>query len=543
MTLVEVRYSKYPIIDDLEIPEDILHSWQNIIDMLAEAVNVPAALIMRVHANDIEVFLASNSEGNVYPKGEKAMLNTGLYCETVMDTQKELLVPDATKNPKWGQNPDIEEGMISYCGLPLIWPNGEIFGTICVLDVNENPYSDTYRKLMETFQNSIQLSLNSIYKDKELTREKDKAKLYLETTQTIMVVLDETGTITMINRAGCDLLGYAQEELLGQSWFNTCLPKPEGMENIYPVFLKIMAGHLEGLEYVENNVLCKDGSKRLVAWHNAYFDAQGKISSVLSSGQDITEMIEAQEALVCASKKSRSSNKAKSQFITSMNHELRTPLNAILGFSQLLTLDNELKPKQLENVREVEVAGRHMLALINDILDLAKIESGDIDLQMESVEVCSVCKECMSLTHSLAKEHDIKVILTGCEKATVQTDKIRLKQVIINLLSNAIKYNCEHGKVILDIRTVDSERVYIRVEDTGQGIPSERMNDLFQPFNRLDYKNSEIEGTGVGLVITKKIIESMGGTLNVESTLNIGSVFGFGLPIRNLSECQQYKVS
>ena len=149
--------------DDIEVPEKVIENWQSTVDILAKISNVPAALIMRVHADEIEVFVSSHSAGNVYYAGEKAPLNHDLYCETVINTQRELLVPNALKDPLWDKNPDIKLGMISYCGLPVTWPGGRFFGTICILDKQENAYSRLIRDILERFRDSIQFSLSAIY--------------------------------------------------------------------------------------------------------------------------------------------------------------------------------------------------------------------------------------------------------------------------------------------------------------------------------------------------------------------------------------------
>ncbi len=164
------KESKYDILTSIEIPDNTKENWTKILDLIAEIMNVPVALIMRVHERDIEVFAKSSNVENIYEKGETAELDTGLYCETVMDTQKELLIPNALNDPRWDKNPDIELGMISYLGLSLLWPTGQIFGTICVLDNRENPYSNLYRKLLKKFRNSIQINLENIY-NQELLRE------------------------------------------------------------------------------------------------------------------------------------------------------------------------------------------------------------------------------------------------------------------------------------------------------------------------------------------------------------------------------------
>lgn len=159
----EVKKTKYPIFDDIEVPEKVIENWQSTVDILAKISNVPAALIMRVHADEIEVFVSSHSAGNVYHAGEKAPLNNDLYCETVINTQRELLVPNAFKDPLWDKNPDIKLGMISYCGLPVTWPGDRLFGTICILDKQENAYSRLIRDILERFRDSIQFSLTAIY--------------------------------------------------------------------------------------------------------------------------------------------------------------------------------------------------------------------------------------------------------------------------------------------------------------------------------------------------------------------------------------------
>lgn len=158
---------KYSIHSDIEIPHEMLESWQRTIDLMAELVDVPAGLIMRVHPTEIEVLVASDNPGNVYEPQEKADLNTGLYCETVMDRQKPLLVPDALRDRDWAQNPDIDLGMISYFGVPLIWPDNKVFGTVCVLDTKPNPYNEQYKQLVIQFRDAVQLGLKALY-DKQL---------------------------------------------------------------------------------------------------------------------------------------------------------------------------------------------------------------------------------------------------------------------------------------------------------------------------------------------------------------------------------------
>ena len=161
---------------DLDIPDDMKSGWQNIVDLLAQITEVPAALIMRVHSNSIEVFSTSRSENNPYSQGDSETLGNGLYCESVMESQQHLVVPNALADPEWEDNPDIKLGLVSYCGIPLLWPNGELFGTICILDSKENHYTPTYIKLLESFRTSIESQLKTLFQHAKLTQMNEELK-------------------------------------------------------------------------------------------------------------------------------------------------------------------------------------------------------------------------------------------------------------------------------------------------------------------------------------------------------------------------------
>lgn len=227
-------------------------------------------------------------------------------------------------------------------------------------------------------------------------------------------------------------------------------------------------------------------------------------------------------------------NRAKSDFLSSMSHELRTPMNAILGFGQLLEYDDALSNDNKDSVKELLKAGRHLLQLINEMLDLAKIESGRIDLSLEPVEVRLVIEECLSLVSTLADKRGIRIESACLPWVAMRADRIRLKQVLINLLSNAVKYNREGGSVKLDVQHKGIDRLRIGVSDTGLGIPAARLEELFQPFNRLGAEAKTIEGTGIGLTIARRLVEMMGGTVEVQSEVGVGSTFWVELPFEEL---------
>jgi PAS domain S-box-containing protein len=278
-------------------------------------------------------------------------------------------------------------------------------------------------------------------------------------------------------------------------------------------------------------------------------DSAGRPSRMLGSMTDISERKRVEKALVklnqeleqrveqrtadmkAAKDEAERASAAKSDFLSSMSHELRTPMNAILGFSQLMEYDDTLSDEHRDNVQEILKAGHHLLDLINEVLDLARVESGRIDLSLEPVDVSPIVEECLKLVGTLADKRDIRISHGDLEGVVVRADRTRLRQALLNLLSNAIKYNDEGGSVSIEARPEGTARLRIRVTDSGPGIPAARLAELFKPFNRLGAEATEIEGTGIGLTITRRLIEVMGGSVDVESEVGTGSTFWIELPL------------
>lgn len=284
----------------------------------------------------------------------------------------------------------------------------------------------------------------------------------------------------------------------------------------------------------EYRVVTKQGDIRWIRVRGrVHFDEQGKPLRMSGTNMDITDIKQAEERVLKSKEAAEKANQAKSQFLSNMSHELRTPLNAILGYAQLFEYDDNLTPVQQENVEEIRSAGEHLLQLINDVLDLAKIESGKMTVSLEPVLASRVVAECITLTQPQANAKGIKLFSTlgHFQSAYVVADNVRLKQALINLLGNAIKYNAIGGEVELSLVQPDAGIIRFKVRDNGQGIAPERQSEVFEPFNRLNAEHSQVEGSGVGLVITKQLVEIMNGQLDFISTEGVGSEFWIDLQL------------
>jgi PAS domain S-box-containing protein len=410
----------------------------------------------------------------------------------------------------------------------VVWPNGQIRW----LRVRKQVFfigEDNTRRPDHAILVALDITAE---KNAELAlRDSDERfRALLESAPDAIVIVNEQGIIVLVNALVITLFGYSREELLGQR-----------VEMLMPArFHKHHEGHRDnyikeprtremdgGLQLLGKR---KDGSEFPIEVSLSPLETK-KGTLVSSAIRDITERKRIESELNKAMVAAEKANRAKSDFLSSMSHELRSPLNAILGFAQLLDSGSpQLTPRQKTSIDQILHAGWYLLELINEILDLAMVESGKLSLSLEPISLNEVLSDCQAMIEPQAENSNIHITFPQLNyRILVKADRTRVKQIFLNLLSNAIKYNRVGGSINVRCSTDKVDRIRISVHDTGKGLSPDQLAHLFQPFNRLGQETGAEEGTGIGLVVSKRLVELMNGTIGVESTVGIGSEFWFEL--------------
>ncbi len=419
--------------------------------------------------------------------------------------------------------------------------NGDIIWDGVVIDITERKQAEQliadYQRNLETQvqQRTAQLAQEiSDRKQIEAALRQSKARYrgILEDQSELIARFKPDGTVTFVNEAFCRYFGLRRQELIGYN-YAPVIYEPD-REHVARLVNSISREN--PVITVENRVIIQE-QVRWTQWINrAIFDDAGSIVEYQAVGRDITELKQAEEALRQAKEAAEAANHAKSTFLANMSHELRTPLNAILGFAQLLKHDSNLNPQQKENIRIISRSGEHLLGLINDILDLSKIEAGCIvinETDFDLVEMVAELKE-MFQVKAKAKDLDLEFNLTPEVSRLIRSDRLKLRQVLINLLDNAIKFTNE-GRVSLTVTRIDKPEkglnMLFSVSDTGVGIGEDEMQHLFTPFLQTKAGIATAKGTGLGLTISRKYVQLLGGDIAVQSQLGQGATFQFEIKV------------
>lgn len=359
----------------------------------------------------------------------------------------------------------------------------------------------------------------------------------LDSTIDSVITINQSGIIENYNKASITLFGYLPNEVIGE---NVIKLMPASYRDLHQLgmarFLSTEETRIIG-KPVEVEALHKNGNTFPIELTLSNFKWEGKY---LFTGiaRDISKQKAEQKTLLQAKQEAERANNAKSEFLSAMSHELRTPLNGILGFTQLLVTDKDqpLSKQQTHNLNQIMHSGKHLLSLINDVLELSEIESGRIKTSDDHVPIAAVFEECLPLLLTLANQQNIHIDVEDRSNAVVAADFTKLKQVFINLVCNAIKYNRVEGKVLVSttVQTHNST-LKLTITDTGYGIAKAKQSQVFTAFERLGQER-HIEGTGVGLSVSKRLVEAMGGSIGFASTAGQGSSFWVELPLSSTPE-------
>ena len=380
-------------------------------------------------------------------------------------------------------------------------------------------------------QQSVRFYRDKLDISEKLRASEEKFRFLFDTIPDAIFIHDLKGRFIQINSIACERLGYSNEELLKMTVKE--IDSPEFAAKVPANLNKLLE---TGRIVIESAHVRQDGTVIPVEISSRIIEYAGN-PVVMSVARDMTERKKFEEELIKAKTEADRASIAKSEFLSRMSHELRTPMNSILGFAQLMDM-GELTPAHKKGVDHILKSGKHLLDLINEVLDLSRIEAGQLSVSLEPVRLYGIISETLDIVRPLAAGQNITLEFpeSTFNNFHVKADRQKLKQVLLNLINNAVKFNREGGEVKVACEAGSKEKgvgmntVRISVIDTGKGIAPDEIQKLFNPFQRIGAEISEVEGTGLGLTVAKKLIEAMGGTIGVESEVGVGSTFWIELP-------------
>ena len=359
----------------------------------------------------------------------------------------------------------------------------------------------------------------------------NQAQLYLDIAGVIILVLNKQGEITLINKKGCEVLEYTEEELIGKNWFLTCLPN-EIKNDVYNVFKKLIKGEIKTTEFYENPVITKSRKQKLIAWHNTYlYDNDGNITATLSSGEDITERKKTEE-------QKKNLEKLKEDFLARVSHELKTPLISILGYTDLFQLKYKaiLNDEAKNYLNSIRKATERLNNLADRLIKVQELDVKTLELKKSREDLAELVRGCVNSLFAYAKTRGISITLDLQEDLNFDFDFEKIQELINNLLLNALKYSPPKSSIKIQSK-LENDQVLISIEDTGIGFTKDEQQLIFQKFGKIEHigENLDVDigGVGMGLYLAKRITELHKGRIWVTSRgRNKGSTFYVNLPIK-----------
>ncbi|WP_370575203.1 PAS domain S-box protein [Methanomethylovorans sp.] len=384
--------------------------------------------------------------------------------------------------------------------------------------------------------NGIMVDIFQLKKvEKDLKQERDRAQKYLDVVRVIILVIDRDHNVSLINKKGCEIIGYTESEIIGYNWFDTCLPERE-KNDAKANYSDILGGKRSVPEYFESSLIKKNGEESIFAWNNILLkDDVGTVEGILMSGEDITQRKKLECALLEAKALAENANRTKSEFLANITHEFRTPLNCIIGYSDVMIdeLSDSLNQYHSKYLSNISISANKLLELVNSVLEMSRIEAGTGTIKCSEFYVPTSVRCICSNLMAVATRKNISLSMEfGMNVDHICADKPKFEQILYNLLNNAIKFTPAGGSVKISANVLHDNELGVSVKDTGIGIDKADLQKLFKPFCQIDASlERKFGGTGLGLFIVMKFVEMHNGKIWVESEEGKGSIFSFSIPL------------
>ncbi|MGY0569806.1 ATP-binding protein [Bradyrhizobium sp. RDM12] len=538
---MDMSVGRTDMLKNMQVPAEITRKWQEIVDLLANILNVPSALIMRAEPPNIKVFVSSESKGNPYEPGEIACLNTGLYCETVINTRRPLIVPNALQDKAWKSNPDIKLGMISYLGVPISWPDGEIFGTICVLDRKSNEYSELYLRLMLQWRDVLQADLRSIATmQREIEQREAKIRRLFDANIIGIIVWNAGGQILDANSEFLRIVGYDQHDLRSgrMSWADMTPAEWRDRNALALSELK----NKRAAQPFEKEYIRKDGSRIPVLVGIA--SVEGTEDQGIAFVLDLTERKRAETEARESERRFRNmqmelahANRLATlgQLTASITHEVKQPITAALLNTQ--TAQRFLTRQQPDVERAKKAIDRAVLngMRVSEVVDRTHALVRKEPVRKDRMEINEAISGVIGLTRGEALKSGVQVRTQLAEGLPViQGSRVQIQQVMLNLIVNAVEamsqMNDDHRELQISTQA-EADCVLVVVRDSGPGLSEDVIERAFEAFY-----TTKSSGLGMGLSICRSIVEDHGGRLWATANVPKGAAFQFTIPIN--ADCQ-----
>jgi PAS domain S-box-containing protein len=525
----------------MQVPAEIMRKWQEILDLLADILDVPSALIMRVEPPNIKVFVSSESKGNPYEPNEVACLNTGLYCETVMNTGRPLIVPDALQDEAWKSNPDVKLGMISYLGVPISWPDGEIFGTICVLDRKSNEYSDLYLRLLLQWRDVLQADLRSIASmQREIERREAKIRHLVDANIIGIVIWDVKGQILDANNEFLRIVGYDQNDLLSGRVNWTDMTPPELRDRDALTISKLT--NKQAVQPFEKEYIRKDGSHVPVLVGIA--SLEGTEDQGVAFVLDLTERRRAEAEARESERRFRNmqtelahANRLATlgQLTASITHEVKQPITATLLNTQIAQRFLSRQQPDIEGAKKAIDRAVMNGMRVSEVVDRTHALVRKEPVRKDRLEVNEAISGVIGLTRGEALKNDVQVRTQLAEGLPdIQGSRVQIQQVMLNLIVNAIEAMSQMSddrRELLISTQAEADCVLVAVRDSGPGLSEDATERIFEAFY-----TTKSSGLGMGLSICRSIVEHHGGRLWATANIPKGAAFQFTIPVNSDSQ-------